>query len=133
MINFDSITNEKNKEHNEKWPYIPDHLYRILINGGSGSGKTNALINLINEKNDINKIYLYSKDLSEPNYEYLIEKCENIGMKHLNNSNTFIEYSNTMDGVYENINDYNSSRKRKKLFVNDMSNQQTKHLWLKNN
>ena len=133
MINFDSITNEKNKEHNEKWPYIPDHLYRILINGGSGSGKTNALINLINEQNDINKIYLYSKDLSEPNYEYLIEKCENIGMKHLNNPNTFIEYSNTMDGVYENINDYNSSRKRKKLFVNDMSNQQTKHLWLKNN
>ena len=133
MINFDSITNEKNKEHNEKWPYIPDHLYRILINGGSGSGKTNALINLINEQNDINKIYLYSKDLSEPNYEYLIEKCENIGMKHLNNSNTFIEYSNTMDGVYENINDYNSSRKRKKLFLNDMSNQQTKHLWLKSN
>ena len=49
MINLGSITNENNKEHNEKWPYIPDHLYRIMIIGGSGSGKTNALLNLINE------------------------------------------------------------------------------------
>ena len=47
MINLDSITNENNKKHNEKWPYIPDHLYRILIIGGSGSGKTNALLHLI--------------------------------------------------------------------------------------
>ena len=45
MINLDNITNKNNKEHNEKWPYIPDHPYRILIIGGSGSGKTNALIN----------------------------------------------------------------------------------------
>ena len=49
MTNLDSITNENNKKRNEKWPYIPDHWYRIIINGGSGSGKTNALINLINE------------------------------------------------------------------------------------
>ena len=55
---------------------IPDHPYRIIIIGGSGSGKTNALINLINEENDIDKIYLYSRDLSEPKYEYLIEKRE---------------------------------------------------------
>ena len=53
---------------------LPDHLYRIIIIGGSGSGKTNALINLINEKNDIDKIYLYARDLSEPKYEYLIKK-----------------------------------------------------------
>ena len=59
MINLDSITNENNKEHTEKWQYIPDHPYRIIIIGGSGSGKTNALINLINEHNDIGKIYLY--------------------------------------------------------------------------
>ena len=72
MINLDSITNENNKKHNEKWPYISDHLYRIIIIGGSGSGKTNALINLINEQNDIDKIYLYARDLSEPKYEYLI-------------------------------------------------------------
>ena len=61
MINFDSITNKNNKEQNEKWPYIPDHPYRIVIIGGSGSGKTNALINLINGQNDIDKIYLYAK------------------------------------------------------------------------
>ena len=72
MINLDRITNGNNKEHNEKWSYIPDHPYRIIIIGGSGSGKTNALINLINEKNDIDKIYLYAIDLSKPKYEYLI-------------------------------------------------------------
>ena len=76
MINLDSITNENNKEHNKKWPYIPDHLYRIIITGGSGSEKTNALINLINEQNNIDKIYLYARDLSGPKYEYLIKKRE---------------------------------------------------------
>ena len=55
MIYLDSITNEKNKKHNEKWPYIPDHPYRTLIIGGSGSGKTNTLLNLINEQHDISK------------------------------------------------------------------------------
>ena len=75
MINLDSITNENNKKHNEKWPYIPDHPYRILIIGGSGSGKTNALLNLINEQDHIDKIYLYAKDLSER--KYLIKKREN--------------------------------------------------------
>ena len=73
MINLDSITNESNKKHNEKWPYIPDHLYRIIIIGSSGSGKTNALINLINEPNDIDKIYLYARNLSEARYDYLIK------------------------------------------------------------
>ena len=74
MINLDSITNENNKKHNEKWSYIPDHPYRILIIGGSGSGKTNALLNLINEQDDIiiDKIYLYARYLNERKYEYLI-------------------------------------------------------------
>ena len=119
MINLDSITNENNKEHNEKWPYIPDHPYRILIIGGSGSGKTNALITLINEQDDIGKMYLYAKDLSEPKYEILIKNCKNTGIKHFNDPNAFIECSNTMDDVYENINDYNPSTKRKILVVFD--------------
>ena len=119
MINLDSIINENNKKHNEKWPYIPDHPCRILIIGGSGSGKTNALINLINEQNDIDKIYLYAKDLSELKYEYLIKKREDVGIRHVNNSNAFIECSGTMNDVYENINDYNLSRRRKILIVFD--------------
>ena len=114
MINLDSITNENNKKHNEKWPYIPDHPYETIIIGGFGSGKRNALINLINEQNDIDKIYLYARDLSEPKYEYFIKKREDAGIKHLNNPNAFIECSNTMDDVYENINNYNLIRKRKK-------------------
>ena len=61
MINFDDYTNENIIEHNSKWS-IPDHPYRILIVGGSGSGKTNALLNLINNQPDIDKIYLYAKD-----------------------------------------------------------------------
>ena len=65
MINFDSDTNENNTEHNSNWPYIPDHLYRILIIGGSGSGKTNALLNLTNNQPDIHKTYLYAKDPHE--------------------------------------------------------------------
>ena len=119
MINLDSITNENNKKHNEKWPYIPDHPYRIIIIGGSGSGKTNALINLINEQNDIDKIYLHAKDLSEPKYEYLIKKREDVRIKHVNNSNAFIECSSTMNDVYQNINDYNLNRRRKTLIIFD--------------
>ena len=121
MINLNSFTNENNKEHNKKWPYIHDHPYRILIIGGSGSGKTNPLLNLINEQNDIDKIYLYARDLNKPKYKILIKKRENAGIKHLNDPNAFIECSNTMDDVYENIHDYNSSRKRKILiFFDDM-------------
>ena len=98
---------------------INDIFYRIIIISGFGWGKTNALINLLNEQNDIDKIYLYARDLNEPKYEYLIKKCEDAGIKHLNNLNAFIECSNAMDDVYENINDYNPIRKRKKLIVFD--------------
>ena len=55
MINFDDVTKENIKEHNPNWSQIPDHPYRILIFGGSGSGKTNSLINLINHQPNINK------------------------------------------------------------------------------
>ena len=118
MINLDIITND-NKEHSEKWPYIPDHPYKILIIGGSGSGRTNTLLHLIREQDDIDKIYLYAKGLSEPKYEFLIKKGKDAGIKHLNNSKAFIECSNTMNDVYENIDDYNPSRKRKILIAFD--------------
>ena len=111
MINLKSIKNKDNKRHREKWPYIPDHLYRILINGGSGSGKTNMLLNLIKEqdKSDvIDKIYLYARDLNKPKYQFLIETHEDAGIRDLNDPSTFIEYSNTMDDVY---------KQKKKMFL----------------
>ena len=117
MVNIDNYVNENRTERNEKWTYIPDHPNRIIIIGGSVSGKTNALINLINVQNDIDKKILYARDLSEPKYEYLIKKRKDAGIKHLNNPNAFFQFSNTMDDVYENINDYNPIRKRKKLIV----------------
>ena len=119
MINLDSITNENNKEHNEKWSYIPDHPHRILIIGGSGSGKTSALLNLIKKQVDIDKIYLYAKDLSEPKYEFLIKKAEDVGIKYCNDPNAFIECSNRMNDVYQNIDGYKPSRRRKILIVFD--------------
>ena len=84
MINFDNYTNENNTKHNPKWPYIPDHPYRILITGGSGSGKTNLLLNLINKQTDIDKIYLYAKDPYEAKYRFLINKREGMRLKHFN-------------------------------------------------
>ena len=74
-----------------------------MILSGSGSGKTNALLNLISQQDDIDKVYLYAKDLNEAKYEFLIKKREDAGIKRLNDLNAFIEYSNTMDDVYENI------------------------------
>ena len=105
MINFDDYTNENIVEHNSKWPYIPDHPYRILIIGGSGSGKTNALLNLINNQPDIDKIYLYAKDPHEKKYQYLINKRENVGLNYFNDPKAFMEYSNDMQDVYKNIED----------------------------
>ena len=119
MINFDNYTNENKIEHNPKWPYIPDHPYRILIVGGSGSGKTNALLNLINNQLDIDKIYLYAKDPYERKYQYLINKREKVGLDQFKDPKAFMKYSNDMQDVYKNIEDYNPEKKRKILIVFD--------------
>ena len=107
MINFDDVT-KKIKEHNPNWPKISDHPYRILIIGGSGSGKTNSLFNLISHQLDIDKICLYVKysyedvkDLYEAKCQLLINKRENTGLTHLDNFKAFIEYSNDMDNIYK--------------------------------
>ena len=119
MINFDDYTHENKIEHNSKWPYIPDHPYRKLTIGGSGSGKTNALLNLINNQPDIDKIYLYAKDPYETKYQYLINKREKVGLDHFDDPKAFMEYSNDMQDVYKNIEDYNPIKKRKVLIVFD--------------
>ena len=119
MINFDGYTNENIIEHNSKWHYIPDHPYRILIIGGSGSGKLNALLNLINNQPDIDKIYLYAKDPYEKKHQYLINKREKVGLNHFNDPKACMEYSNDMQDVHKNIEDYNPIKRRKILIVFD--------------
>ena len=119
MIIYEYTNKNNNKKKNLNWPYIPDHPYRILIIGGLGSGKTNALLNLINNQPDIDKIYLYAKDPYEDKYQFLIKKRENIGLKHFNNLKAFIEYSNDMRDVYKNIDHYNPDKENKILIVFD--------------
>ena len=119
MINFDDYVNESKTEHNKNWPYVPDHPYRILIIGGSGSGKTNVLLNLIDNQPDIDKIYLYAKDAYEAKYQYLINIREKVGLKRFNDPKAFIEYSNDMYDVYKNIDEYNIDKEHKILIVFD--------------
>ena len=116
MNNFDDYTNENKSEHNLKWPYIPDHLHRILVIGGSGSGETNVLLNLINNQPDIDKIYLYAKDPYEAKYQHLINKREKVGLIHFNDPKGFKEYSNDMQDVYKKIEDYNPNKKNIYIF-----------------
>ena len=78
MINFDHVIKEETKECDPNWPEIPDHPYRILIIGGSQSRKTNSLFNVINQQSDIDKIYLYAKDLNEAK-QFLIKKSKDVG------------------------------------------------------
>ena len=111
MFNLDNITK---KDDNKDWPY------RTLIIGPSGSGKTNYLLNSIQKDNNIiDKICFYAKDLEEPKYQFLIEKRDQAGIKNLNDPAAFIDYSNSMDDIYDNIEDYNKKRKRKVLIVFD--------------
>ena len=87
--------------------------------GGSGSGKTNLLLNLIENQPDIDKIHLYAKDLYESKYQCLISKREGVGINHFNDPKAFIEYSNDMHDVYKNIDDYNTDKENKILIVFD--------------
>ena len=111
-----NLENGAKKDDNKDWPY------RKLLIGPSGFGKTNYLLNSIQTDNNIiDKIYLYAKNLEEPKYQLFIEKKEQAGIKNLEDKNAFIEYSNNMDDIYDDINDYNKKRKRKVLiFLDDM-------------
>ena len=82
-----------------------------MIIGPSGSGKTNYLLNLIQRgTNIVDKTYLYAKDLEEPKYKLLTDKREKAGINFNNDPNAFIEYSNSMDDILSNIEDYNKKR-----------------------
>ena len=119
MLNLDDITNENNKEHNDKMAIYSRSFVQNFGNWWFWIRKTNALLNLISQQDNIDRIYLYAKELSETKHEILIKKRENVGIKHLNDSNAFIECSNTMDDVYENIDDYKPNRQKKILIVFD--------------
>ena len=124
MLNLDSIVRNKNTSSSEdttessssegnNWPF------RMLIIGSSGSGKTNTLLNLISNLHPIDKIYLYAKGIHESKYEYLINKREQAGIKNLNDPHAFIEYSDDMSDVLDDINNYNKNRDKKVLIVFD--------------
>ena len=106
------------KEHNPNWLQIPYHSYRLLTIGGSGSGKTNSLFNLISHQSDIDKIYVYATGPYEAKYQWLITKRENTDLSYLNVSKTFCEYSNDMNDIYC-IEEYNPNKKDKLLIVLD--------------
>ena len=113
MLNLDNIVSNKNENKNNNWPF------RMLIIGPSGSGKTNILLHLINNLHPIDKIYLHAKDIHEPKYEHLINQREQAGIKNLDNPKAFIEYSDEMDDVLYDINNFNKNRDKKVLIVFD--------------
>ena len=115
MLNLDNIVSNKKKisSENDDWPF------RMLIIGPSGSGKTNTLLHLIDKFHTIDKIYLYAKDTDEEKHHYLINKREQVVIKILNDPHAFIEYSNDMNDVLEDINNYNKKRDKKVLIIFD--------------
>ena len=113
MLNLDNIVSNKKENKDNNWPF------RMLIIGPSGSGKTNTLLHLINNLHPIDKICLYAKDTRKTKYEYLINKREQAGIKNLNDPNAFIEYSDDMDDVHDDINNYNKNKDKKVLIVFD--------------
>ena len=113
MINFDDFANENKTQHNQKSSYIPDHPYRIVTIGSSGSEKTNALLTLINNQPDVHK------DSYEAKYQFLINKKESTGLNHFNHPKAFIQYSNDIQDVYKNIEEYDADKEHKMLIVFD--------------
>ena len=119
MFNFDYITKQDIKGHNLKWTEIPYISWRILTGRGSGSRKTNSLLNLLNWEPDIDKIYLSAKYPYEAKFELLINKRKSTGLMYLNDWKSFIKCSNDMDDIYKNIEDYNPNKKQIILIVSD--------------
>ena len=116
MLNLDDIvSNEKGLSYSEH----NDWSFRMLNIGPSVSGKTNTLLHLINNFHPIDKIYLYAKDTDEKKYQYLITKREQAGIKNLNDPHAFIEYSNDMNDIIDDINNYNKNRDEKVLIIFD--------------
>ena len=110
MKNYDQ-SDEIN--HNSNCLYIPDHPYIILIIGGSGSEKINVLLNLVkHQQPNIDKIYVYVKDSFESKYQLLINGREKLGTENLKNAQT-------IDNIYENLEDYSPTKKRRVLIVFD--------------
>ena len=122
MLNLDNIVSNKNENKDTTGPSSSERNnwpFRMLIIGPSGSSKTNTLRHLINNLYHIDKIYLYAKDINEPKYEYLTNKREQASIKNLNDPHAFIEYSDDMDDVLDDINNYNKNRDKKVLIVFD--------------
>ena len=108
ILNLDYIaSNNKGSSERNDWPF------RMLIIGPSGSGKTNTLLHLINNFHPIYKLYLYAKDTEEKKNQFVINKREQAGIKNLNDSHAFTEYSNDMNDVLDDINNYNKNRDKK--------------------
>ena len=119
MINFDDVTKENIKKHNRNWQQIPYHPYPVLKIEGSGYGNKNSLFDLSSQQPDINKNVLYAKDTFETKYKFLINKRESTDLKHLNDFKVFIEYSNRIDDIYKNTEEYNLDKKRKMIIFFD--------------
>ena len=111
MLNLDNIVNNKKENKGNDWPF------RMLFIGPSDSGKTNTLLHLINNFHPIDKIYLYAKDTDEKKYQFLINKREQAGIKNLNEPHEFLEHSNDMNDVLDDINNYNNNRDKKVLIT----------------
>ena len=120
MINFYEIIAENTQGYNQHWLQIPDHPCRIPIIEGSGTGQRITVSHLINTQRDIDKIYLYSKDLYESKYQLLIKERQEVGQEHFKDPKAFTEYVKDMKDVYKSFKGYNLRKKRKMLGVFDV-------------